>query len=513
MNKSQPHAEAVAIKSDKIIKVGSTDEISYFIQKTTKVVYLDGRTVLPGLIDTHIHVGDFGRFLMWMDLTGMASIAEMQVGLAQRLEKVPKGKWIVGRGWNENRFSEKRLPTKYDLDKVSHDNPVIFYHQSGQVALVNSKALELACVTGKTNAPSGGVVDQEEKTFEPTGILRERATDLVWRIIPEPNFDELVEAASLACQKILQNGITSIHWLAESALDISILKRLLADHMMYPRVYMVIPFALLADQSLFENLNGDMARIGGIEICADGFLASQTAALFEPYKNDKLNSGKLLLPQSTMNRYAKSVVKKGYQLVVHAMGDKAVELALNAIERLTEKNRCRIDAASLLNEELISRIRREEVVVSVQPLVAASEFSVYDAEDHLGKERTRWLYPLRSLFAAGVCVCGGSDCPMELLNPLLGIQSVITRQFVPEEQVSINQALQMYTINSAKASCEEKKKGTIEEGKFADLTVLSSDLCKILPCSIQDIVVEMTIVGGEVAYSISESDVMSKKTD
>ena len=455
MNKAQPCAEAVALKGDRIIKFGTTAEVSCLIERSTKIIRLGGKPVYPGLIDTHIHVSDFGRFLMWMDLTDTGSISELQDLLAQQLEKTKAGKWVVGRGWNEKRFSEKRLPTRFDLDAVSMDNPVIFYHQSGQIAVVNSKALKVGGVTKQTNAPVGGVIDKSGETGEPTGILREGATDLVWKLIPEPSLDELVEAAALACQKIVQAGLTSIHWLAESEVDVVILKRLLAANLLPLRVYMVVPASLLNDSDLLDELREGWAKIGGVEVYADGFLAARTAALFKPYQKEPENSGKLLCTQEELNKTAKSVVSRGFQLVVHAMGDKAVDAAVTAIETLKDGRRSRIDSAALLNKSLIQRIKKQKIVVSVQPLVAASEFSVYNAKTHLGKARAKWLYPLKTLFSEGVSVCGGSDCPMEPLNPLLGVQSAVARPAFPEEQLTVDEAFKMYTVNAAQASCEE----------------------------------------------------------
>ncbi len=501
MNKAQPCVEAVAIKGGQIVKVGTTDQVSYFIDKDTKIIYLEGGTVVPGFIDTHIHVADFGRFLMWMDLASAGSINKMQVLLGERLDNIAKGRWVVGRGWDENRFIEKRIPNRYDLDLVSPDNPVIFYHQSGQIALVNTKALELAGVTKLTVPPIGGIIDVNNESAEPTGVLRETATDLVWRLVPEPGMDELVEAATLACQRIVQAGITSIHWLAESAMDVHILKRLLKMDNFPLKVYMVIPLSLLGDSGLLEGLESGLGKVGGVEVSADGYLASRTAALSKPYLADNQNKGTLLCNADELGKMAKNIVDKGFQLVVHAMGDKAVDAALDAVESLEEKGRHRIDPAALLNPGLIQRIKKLKVVVSVQPLVASSEFSVYDAMEHLGEERSRWLYPLKTLVNEGVFVCGGSDCPMEPLNPLLSIQSAVTRRFFPEEQLTIDDALRMYTVNAAYASCEEKTKGSIEEGKLADLTVLSEDPHEVPISRIQDINVEMTIIGGKIAYS------------
>jgi hypothetical protein len=267
---------------------------------------------------------------------------------------------------------------------------------------------------------------------------------------------------------------------------------------------MFIPVGLLGDAGLLEELREGTARIGGVEVAVDGYLASRNAALFKPYRGDSQNRGKLLLPQKELNDQTKGIADKGFQVMVHAMGDKAVDAALAAIETLGDKGRHRIDPAALLNEELIQRLKKQRMIVAVQPLVAASEFSVYDAEEHLGEDRARWLYPLKTLFAQGVRVCGGSDCPMERLSPLLGVQFAVTRRFFPEEQLSVDEALQMYTVNAAYASFEEKDKGTIEEGKLADLTVLSKNLHDAPASEIEDIQIEMTIINGKVAYSSTD---------
>lgn len=500
MNQAKPFVEAVAVKGERIVKVGSTEEITYLIGKDTKIVYLEGGTVVPGFIDTHIHVADFGRFLMWMDLAPAGSINKMQVLLGERLDKATKGRWVVGRGWNETRFVEKRLPTRFDLDVISPENPVLFYHQNGQIALANSLALKLAGITKQIPTPLWGFIDLDAQTGEPTGILREIATDLVWKLVPEPAVDDIVEAAGVACEKILQAGITGVHWLAESAVDLVILKRLLAVGKLPFDVYMVVPISLLGDSNSLEGLQGRVSA-GGFEVTADGYLASRTAALFKPYKEDKHNSGKLQSTQEELANSARNVEAKGCQVVIHAMGDKAVDAALSALESAKVKGRHRIDPAALLNPELILRLKEQKVVVSVQPMVAASEFSVYDAVEHLGEARARWLYPLKTLISQGVRVCAGSDCPMEPLSPLLGIQSAVTRRFFPEEQLTVDEAILMYTVNAAWASSEEKSKGSIEEGKLANLTVLSQDPHEVAQSKIQDITAEMTIINGKIAFS------------
>jgi hypothetical protein len=505
MNRSQPYAEAVAIEKGRIVKVGTSEDITPLLGKSTKIINLSGKTVVPGFIDTHIHVLDFGKTLAWLDLRNVKSIEEMQNSLRERVQKTPKGKWVIGRGWDQTRFKQKRLPKLSDLDSVSPENPVILYHQSALICVANSKALELAGVTKQTNVPLGGAIDKDLDTGELTGILRDAATDLVWKVIPEPDEDELLEDAALACEKIAEAGVTSVHWMVLSAAEIPIAQKLLAQKRLPIRVNLIIPACLLdtvADFSSKDNLN---LRVGGAVIAADGYLAAKTAALSQPYSDDS-SSGKTLCTQEEMNASATRILKASLQLVIHAMGDKAVETALTAIEKASrglhaKDTRPRLEQAAVLSEELIERMKKQKAIVSVQPLVIKSEFSVWHAEEHLGAERARWLYPLKTLLKKGVRVVGGSDCPMEPLNPLIGIQAAVTREFYPEERITVDEALRMYTVDAAFSTSQENIKGTIEEGKLADLTVLSRDARTVPPDKIDDVTVEITIVGGKVIHS------------
>ncbi len=506
MNPSQPCAEAVAVKVGRIVKVGTNEEVGQLVGKDTKVIRLNGKTVVPGFIDTHIHVADFGRLLTWIDLSDVGSIKEMQKSLSRHVAKSPKGKWLLGRGWDQTRFAEKRLPTRFDLDSVSPDNPVIFYHQNGQVCVVNSKALELAGVTRLTIVPPGGAVDRDAETGELTGVLRDSATNLIWTVIPEPSEEELVEAAGLACEKILEAGVTSVHWMVLSSIELSIIRALIAQNRLPIRVYVIIPSNLMDSITDFRSTDDLALKVGGALISADGYLAAKTAALFQPYNDGSTASGNLLCTQEEMKTAAAEILKMGLQLVIHAMGDRAVDAALTTIEQTSKEaprkvHRSRIEQAAVLNEELIDRMKKQRVIVSVQPCVVASEFSVYSATEHLGAERARWLFPLKTLLKEGIRVVGGSDCPMEPLSPLLGVQTAVTREVFPEQRVTIDEALRMYTVNAAYSSSEENLKGSVETGKLADLTVLSHNPRKVPPNEIQNITVEMTIVGGRVVYS------------
>ncbi len=502
MDSSQPSAEAVAVKKDRIVKVGTNEEINSWIGDDTKVIDLQGRTVVPGLIDSHIHVADFGKFLMWIDLKNVTSIEEMQRRIRERAQKISKERWIIGSGWDQTRFAEKRYPNRRDLDEASPNNPVILYHQCGRVCVVNSKALELAGVTKETRAPSGGEIEKDTESGEPTGILRETATDLVWKTIPEPSEEELVEGASLACKKIVEAGVTTVHWIATSSAEISVIQKVCSENKLPLHVYPIVPANLL-DQinSSGSNKDGNL----GVKVFVDGSLAAHTAALREPYSDDPASKGELLYSQEELDALVMKVHKANFRLIMHALGDQAIDMALSAIEKAfmevpRNDHRFRLEHASVLNKELIQRIKELGMIVSVQPKCVITEFSVWSAVERLGSERARWLYPIKTLIKEGIRVAGGSDCPMEPISPLQGIQAAVTRQFFPEEQISVDEALRMYTVNAAYASFEETVKGSIEEGKLADLTVLSADPKKTPSSKIGDINVDMTIVGGKVVY-------------
>ena len=281
MNPLHPVAEAVAVKGDRIIQVGSNETVREAIGKSTKIISLKGKTVIPGLIDTHVHLADFGRLLSWLDLENVGSIKELRDCLKQRAKDSAKGKWLIGRGWDQNRFSEKCLPTRFDLDKVSTDNPVVLYHSSGQVCVINSYASELAGI-----AKQSTVGIDRNKAGEFTGILRDEATNLVWNVIPQPNVEELTAGVALACRKIVEAGITSIHWLILSPIEVSVIQKLSEQSKLPIRVNVIAPVSLFDEISaLKENLKGNKFTFGGFEIFADGYLAAKTAALFEPYSD------------------------------------------------------------------------------------------------------------------------------------------------------------------------------------------------------------------------------------
>jgi len=306
----------------------------------------------------------------------------------------------------------------------------------------------------------------------------------------------------------VEAGITSVHWLVHSPAEIRILQKLRKGGKLPLRVYLVVPVEFLdclIDAGLVTGFGDHMIKIGCIKILADGSLGARTAALKQPYDDEPSTKGMMLYSQGSLNGLVLKAHKAGFQLAIHAIGDQTVDIALKALEKALEvwprkDHRHRVEHASVLNESLIQRMKKLDVIASVQPHFVVSDFWV---EKRLGKARARWTYPFKTLIGRGVLVIGGSDCPVEPISPLLGIYAAVNRAAFPQERITVEETMRIYTTNAAYASFEEKIKGSIEAGKLTDLVVLSDDLRKIEPSKIKDVRVEMTIVGGKIVYRIS----------
>ncbi len=505
LNKNKPLAEALAIKGNKIMKIGRYKEISQYINGKTKVIDLKGKTVIPGLIDSHIHVADFAKTLRWINLEEARSIAEIKNLVRKHAETTLKGKWIIGRGWDEEKLVEKRLPKASDLDEVAPNNPVVLYKAKGRVCVVNSLALEIAGKFENLKDIKSNGIDVDPQTGKPTGILSGSATDFIWKLVPDVTAEELMELIEAAFNKILGVGLTTVQWIVSSAQELYAIKRIIEERKIPVRVYLIVPVEILTLDVLNElrSLENECFKVGGAILYADGYLASKTAALTEPYKNSQ-NTGKLFHDAESMEKLLQFVGKTGLQAVIHAMGDRAIKETLKAIKAVSAHHplgnaKFRIESAAILPLGLIKEIANLELVVSVQPYMAYSELEFWGADESIG-ERIRWLYPLKSLLKEGVIVAGGTDCPMEPLNIFSHIKIAMTRQKPVEERIRFYEALKMYTINAAYSMGEDGIKGTIEEGKLADLTVLSENPLMVPPEKIDRIKAELTMVGGKIAY-------------
>lgn len=504
---AKPFAEALAIKNDRIIKAGRNTEIAQHISRKTKVIDLNGKTVVPGLIDSHIHVADFAKTLLWIDLEEANSIEEIKNLVSERVEKTSRGKWIIGKGWNEEKLTEKRMPNALDIDEAAPENPVILYRAKGRVCVVNSLALQMVSKSISLTELKKGDIEIDPQTGKPSGILRNSATDLVWKFIPETSVEELAELIKIACQKILEMGITTVQWIASSVQELYALKKAIKSTGLPLRIYLILPTNILKNPRLLRELKeieNEYFKVGGVIFSVDGYLASKTAALTKPYENLK-NRGKLFYNAENMRKLIEKIGKKGLQVAIHAMGDRAIKETLNAIEKVSKTPifkdaRFRLETAALLTPKLIEKIALLGTVISVQPYMAHSELEIWKAVESIGCERARWLFPLKTLFQKGIIVAGGTDSPMEPLNVFSHIKIAIATRAL-DERITVYEALRMYTLNAAYAMGEEKAKGTIERGKLADITVLSENLLSTHSEKIDEIKVELTIVGGKIVYS------------
>jgi len=507
MNPSKPRAESLSTMIGRFLFVGSNREVRRTVGEDTSVLDLKGKTVLPGLIDCHVHFVKYGLQKTWVDLRNVKSVSELKRKLERRVGASAKGSWIVGHGWDQERFEEKRYPTRLDLDEVAKENPVVLTRVCWHICLVNTAALRIANIGKEIGPIQGGQIDMDPETGEPTGILREAAQDLVWKAVPPPTPKELEVAILVACRDAAKVGLTSIHCLVDSSSEISALHALRKRKRLPLRVNILPPrefLESLAALGMTTGFGDDYLRIGPVKIFADGSLGARTAALAEDYSDDPGNKGIMIFSQDELNAIVEKAHKLDLQVAIHAIGDRAVEFALaaveNALSRFPRKDhRHRIEHASVLNRLLIKRMKDLNVIASIQPTFTISDFWV---PRRVGPERARLVYPFKTLMKSGVVIAASSDCPTEILNPILGIHAAVTRRgFVPEESLNVNEAIQAFTVNAAYASFEEESKGSIEEGKLADFVVLSEDITQIPSERIKDVCVEMTVIGGRIVYT------------
>ena len=506
MNSEQPRAQALAIKDGKFVAIGTNEQILSHLGKHTKKIDLKGETVVPGFIDTHAHGAAFGRGLLQIDLRDVGSIKEIQQKVKHWADKTPKGEWIFGHGWDQDELAEQRYPSNLDLDQAAPNHPVLLHRACGHLGVVSSEAMKAAGITKETKPPKGGIIDRDPKTGVPNGVLRENALDLVSSILPKPSEEQLEKICQLACQRMVEEGITTVHWILGSTREMSILQKLNDRNMLPLRIYALIPIECidqLIDLGISTGFGGDKIKVGSAKILADGSLGGRTAALKRPYNDEPDTRGLMLYSRKQLEKLVEKAHKANLQLAIHAIGEKTIETVLKIVEKALKKvpkknHRHRIEHASVLHPKLIRKMKELGVIASVQPHFVVSDFWI---TRRLGKARARWTYAFKSLLDEGVMTTGGSDAPIEPVSPMLGIYAAVARETVPQERLTVDEALRLYTVNAAYASFEEGVKGAIEKGKFADLVVLSQNPYKTPPRKIKDIKIEMTIVGGNIVHA------------
>jgi predicted amidohydrolase YtcJ len=517
MDRNQPSAEAVAVFGNRFAAIGSTKEIRKLAGTGTRVIDAKGELVLPGFNDAHVHFLSGGFQLSSVDLRDANTPEEFAERIRNFAAKLPEGRWITGGDWDHERWPDAKLPTKELIDQVTPKTPVFVNRLDGHMALANSLALKLAGVTRETKDPDGGVIVRDPATGEPTGVLKDAAQGFVWKVIPAPSFEEKLAAARAATNHAASLGVTSVQDMSAGA-DVGVYQTLLDRGELKNRIYAVWPLPSwdrLARTGVRAHFGSAMLRTGGLKGFADGSLGSTTALFYEPYKDAPNTSGigsDEMFPEGAMLERVRGADRAGLQVMIHAIGDRANDTILSIYEQVEKEDgdrdrRFRIEHAQHLRARDIARFARDKVIASMQPYHAIDDGRW--AEKRIGHERAKTTYAFRSLLDSGATLAFGTDWTVAPLNPLLSIYAAVTRRtldgkhpngWIPEQKISVEEAVRAYTVGSAYAEFQESEKGTIAPGKLADLVILSRDIFKIDPKEIENVKVVMTIMDGRVVY-------------
>ncbi len=499
--------EAVAIKGNRIMKVGSDREIRRLVGPGTKVINLKGRALMPGFEDAHIHFLSLASFENQIDLSEANSIDDLITMVRERDAVTPEGSWILGRGWDQEKMKwnrEYRWPTKEDLNFT--DKPVLLIRVCGHIAVANSKALEIAGISKNTQDPEGGVIDRYPDG-EPTGVLREKAIEPVTLKIPIKALKPSMHDLHAMTKKALSKGITCIEEAGADLDDLEIYRNAFSKSMMDLRVNLLLNSEFLdfcIENNIISpyNIVKERLRICGIKFYADGSLGGRTAALREPYSDDPSTRGVLLMDVQQLTEAFTKAHNLCLQCCTHAIGDRAIKTVLEANERShrllnlnTGTFRDRVEHCQIMDEELINTMKEQDMIASIQFSFAASDSPW--AEERVG-ERIKMAYAWRTLIEMGVKCCGGTDAPVETFVPLEGIENIVTRK--DYQVLTIEQAIKLYTIDSAYAQWQDSYLGSIEEGKLADLIVLSDNILAVEPARISELMVDLTMIDGKIVY-------------
>ena len=514
LNDANPSVEAVGIENEKIVAVGTLEEVKNILGKNYKIHELNGNTLLPGFIDCHLHPISFLFFLLNPDLSQIKSLKELKQLLKEASKDKPKDQLVLGLSLKEEEFlnpEERVLPTKWDLDEACPENPVFILRYDGHSGVANSKALDLAGIGKDTIAPEGGEI-RKNADGEVTGILTELATNLLLSKVSIPDFKTINEVAKKAFEILAGFGLTSLQAVVQAeagaemgdagALELPILKTIknIIPQNWYSLIYVKHPKKLKRlKKPPLDDLQGDSKfKVGGLKIYADGTYGSATACMFEPFTDQPDKIGFMTISEEDLYNYMVITHNLGFQIFIHTIGDKGNRIVVDTYKKLLkeyprENHRHRIEHASQLNPDVIKDMSELGIIASCQPPFLNSEYTWL--KKRLGEDRIKHSYPYKSLIDAGVVVASGSDCPIESADVIQGLHALVTRNgFVPEQCISIEDALKTYTINAAYASFEEDIKGSIEVEKLADMVILDKNPLEIPIEEIKNIKVKETII-------------------
>ncbi len=516
-NPAQPWAESLASRGERLVAVGSNAEIQKVISADTRVIDLAGKLALPGFIDDHTHFINGGFHLLSVDLRGARTQHEFARRIAGQARKLGPGHWITGGDWDHELWPGAPLPTKDLIERETAQNPVFVSRLDGHMGLANSVALRLAGVTKETQDPPGGTIVRDPKTEEPTGILKDAAQELVYSRIPKPSDADYDDALRAALGEAARVGVTSIQDIT-SWDQYGVYQRFRDAGRLTVRVYARTPmreWKRQADLVARQGRGDSWLRLGGLKAFMDGSLGSTTALFFDAY-NDAPSTRGLMgednLPEGKLEKDIRDADKAGLQCSVHAIGDRANHVLLNYFERVEKENgprdrRFRIEHAQHLLASDIPRFAKLGVIASMQPSHAIDDGQW--AEKRIGPVRVKTTYAFRSLLDSGAKLAFGTDWSVAPLSPLMGLYAAVTREtrdgknpqgWVPEQKITVEEAMRAYTATAAYAEFAEREKGTLEPGKLADVVVLSRNIFQIKPDEIPNTAVVYTIAGGRVVH-------------
>ena len=516
---ARPTAEAVAVLGDRIVAVGSESEIAAWRGPKTTVIDAHGKRLLPGFNDAHVHFVSGGMQLDSVQLNDATSAAEVKRRVGERAAQTPKGEWITGGDWDETKWNPPRLPTRELIDPVTGDRPVFLSRYDGHMGLANSAALRAAGITRATSDPAGGVIVRDQRG-EPTGALKDAAADLMDRVIPPLNHEQRVRAVRRALAHAASVGVTSVQHMVTEFEDIAVYAELLEGGELTTRIY-AAPLITQVDEVLKVGVRhafgGPYLRIGALKAFADGSLGSRTAYFFEPFLDEPTNHGLLsdeMQPLSLIRERMMKADAAGLQLCTHAIGDRGISTVLDLYAEVERAHagspadrRWRIEHAQHMAEKDFERMGGLHVIASVQPYHAIDDGRW--AEARIGHDRASRTYAFRTLLDHGVRLAFGTDWDVAPLNPLLGLYAAVTRAtldgkhpagWFPEQKLTIQEAIEAYTMGSAFAEFQDREKGSITPGKLADMVLLSEDILTIEPAKIRAVKVLKTIVGGKLVF-------------
>lgn len=512
-----PVAEAMAVTGGLVTALGSTAEMRSLAGPNTTWYDLGGRTVLPGFIDAHAHFYGYAKNLSRIDLVGTDSFEEVLGLVSACVKDVPDGQWIVGRGWDQNDWAEPVYPDRRGLDRIAPRQPVYLIRVCGHAAVVNSEALRIAGISRDTVDPPGGRI-LRDRDGEPNGVLIDEAQKLVSDIIPSLTREEKRRLIRRAAYECCAAGLVGIHEMGVDAEMISLYKELLDGGELPLRLTTYYIYdepdidSLLAAGPL-TGFAEDRLSVVGVKFYIDGSLGARSAALLADYSDDPGNNGILVIDPLDLGRRVAACHNSGFQVAIHAIGDRGNRIVLDVFEEVLSKHpspdrRHRIEHAQIVSPEDIPRFAALGVIPSMQFTHCTSDMDW--ADERLGNDRLAGAYAWRSLIETGCRIPGGSDFPVESINPLLGIYAAVTRQdltgrpeggWLPAERLTIDEAIRAFTIDAAYAAHEEDRKGSLAPGKLADFVVLSEDLLAVAPREIPLIEVLATVIGGKVVYN------------